>query len=201
MLQQLAILGLSNRGKLLPLRYCPIQIELELVNSFADATVIRDANDSALWYISDSQCKCDLLTLDTTLDNEYANHLLSGKKTILVNCATWSHTNQSTVAETKLSANIHRTLSRLKGVFVIHIFLTAAQYKEASNFFHPVAVKLNDGHGVQDEHSFQIQIGSKIMPECPMSSVTETFYQLGKTVGHPLHIHSRWYRSHRYHWP
>ena len=31
-----------------------------------------------------------------------------------------------------------------------------------------------------------------------MSSVTETLYQLGKTVGHPLHIYGRWYRSHRY---
>ena len=31
-----------------------------------------------------------------------------------------------------------------------------------------------------------------------MSSVTETLYQLGKTVGHPLHIYGRWFRSHRY---
>ena len=36
------------------------------------------------------------------------------------------------------------------------------------------------------------------MPEYPMSSVTETLYQLGKTVGHPLHVYGRWYRSHRY---
>ena len=36
------------------------------------------------------------------------------------------------------------------------------------------------------------------MPEYPLSSVTETLYQLGKTVGHPLHIYGRWFRSHRY---
>ena len=38
-----SIFGLFNQDKLLPLMYCPIQIELELVNSFTDATVIRDA--------------------------------------------------------------------------------------------------------------------------------------------------------------
>ena len=42
------IFGLSDQDKLLPLRYCPIKIELELVNSFTDAIVIRDAYNSAL---------------------------------------------------------------------------------------------------------------------------------------------------------
>ena len=36
------MLGLFNQEKLLPLRYCPIQIELELVNNFMDAIVKRD---------------------------------------------------------------------------------------------------------------------------------------------------------------
>ena len=90
--------GLFNQDQLMPLRYCPIQIELELVNSSTDATIIRDVNGSALGNISDIQCKCDLLTLDNTLDNEYASHLLSGKS-LLINFATWSHTNQSTSAD------------------------------------------------------------------------------------------------------
>ena len=189
--------GLFNQDKLLPLRYCPIQIELELVNSFTDAIVIRDAYNSALWNISDIQCKCDLLTLDNTLDNEYASHLLSGKS-LPINFATWSHTNQSTGNDKNSSANIHRALSRLKPIVVTLNTAESVAYKEANNFFHPVAVKLNDGYDAEDEHSFQIQIGSKIMPEYPLSSVTETLYQLGKTVGHPLHIYGRWFRSHRY---
>ena len=75
------MLGLFNQDKLLPLRYCPIQIELELVNSQADAVTTETAesfSNGANWDISDIQCKCDLLTLDNTLDNEYASHLLSG---------------------------------------------------------------------------------------------------------------------------
>ena len=191
------IFGLFNQDNLLPLRYCPIQIELELANSFTDAIVIRGTYNSALWNISDIQCKCDLLILDNTLDNEYSSHLLSGKS-LPINFATWSHTNQSTGADKNFSANIHRAPSRLKIVFVILNTADSGQYKEANNLFHPVAVKLNDAYDVQDERSFQIQIGSKIMPEYPMSSVTETLYQLGETVGHPLHIYGRWYRSHRY---
>ena len=186
-----------NRDKLLPLRYCPIQITLELVNSFIGAIIIRDVNDSALWNISDIQCKCDLLTLDNTLDNEYASHLLYAKS-LPVNLATWSHTNQSAGADNNFSAKIHRALSRLKSIFVTLSAADSVAYKEDNNFFHPIAAKHGDAYDVQDEHSFQIQIGSKTMPEYPMSSVTESLYQLGKTVGHPLHIYGRWCRSHRY---
>ena len=87
--------GFFDQDKLLPIRYCPIQIELELVNNFMDAIIKRDDNKSDLWNITDIQAKCDLLTLDNSLDNEYASHLLSGKS-LPINFATWSHTNQST---------------------------------------------------------------------------------------------------------
>ena len=186
-----------NQDKLLHLRYCPIQIELELVNSFTDATVTRDAYSSALWSISNIQCICDPLTLDNTLDNEYASDLLPGKS-LPINLATWSHTNQSTGKDKNFSANIHRAPSRLKSIIVTRKTAESVAYKEANNLFHPIAVKLNDGYDVEDEHSFQFQIGNKIMPEYPLPLVTETLYQLGKTVGHPLHIYGRWFRSHRY---
>ena len=62
-----------------------------------------------------------------------------------------------------------------------------------------MSAKLNDAYDPLDEHSFQIQIGSKIIPEHPVTSVTEALSQLRKTVGnYPLHLYGRWYRSHRY---
>ena len=72
------------------------------------------------------------------------------------------------------------------------------QHKEANHFHHPISAKLNDGYDVEDEHTFQVQIGSEIMQEYTLSPVTESLYQLGKTVGRPLHIYGRWYRSRRY---
>ena len=56
----------------------------------------------------------------------------------------------------------------------------------------------NDGYFVADEHGFQVQVGSKLYPEYPVTSVTEALYQLKKTVGSPFQMYPRWYRSHRY---
>ena len=98
----------------------------------------------------------------------------------------------------KISVRTFIVHHRLKSIFVTLNHTDTAQYKEANNFYHPISTKLNDGYDVEDEHSFQAQIGSKTMPEYPLSSVTESLYQLGKTVGHPLHIYGRWYRSRRY---
>ena len=81
------MLGLFDQGKLIPLRYCPIQIELELVNSQADAVTTETAEgfqNGVNWDISDIPCKCDLLELDSSLSNEYASHLLSGKVFLLI---------------------------------------------------------------------------------------------------------------------
>ena len=67
------MLGLFNQEKLIPLRYCPIQIELELVNSQADAVTtaaVEGFTNGVNRDISDIQCKCDLLELDSSLQNE-----------------------------------------------------------------------------------------------------------------------------------
>ena len=77
------MLGLFNQEELTPLRYCPIQIELELVNQQADAVTTETAegfSNGVNWDISGIQCKCDLPELGSSLQNEDASHLLSGKK-------------------------------------------------------------------------------------------------------------------------
>ena len=58
-----------------------MQIELEVVNHQADAVTTEATNFSigANWDICDIQCKCDLLELGSSLQDEYASHLLSGK--------------------------------------------------------------------------------------------------------------------------
>ena len=61
------LLGLLAQDKLIPLRYWPLTIELELVNSGSDCMFVGEQNgltSSDQWSISDIQCKMDLLTLD-----------------------------------------------------------------------------------------------------------------------------------------
>ena len=67
--------GLLNQEKLIPLRYCPLQIELELVTNGADAVYVNmagaDEKYTFNWDVSDIQCKLDLLELDRALSNGY----------------------------------------------------------------------------------------------------------------------------------
>ena len=162
--------GIFNQEKLLPLRYMPIQIEMELVNYCADAVHVgaweRHSNTSN-WSISDIQCKCDLLTLDNALDNEYASHLLSGTP-LPINFSTWNHTNQSTGNDKSFSANINRALTRLKSVFITLQGTEGAWDKQCNDLLHPIAMKTTDAYSVSDEHQYQVQIGSKLIPEYPV---------------------------------
>ena len=81
--------GIFNQEKFLPIRYMPIPIELELTSILTDpiiypndlavaGAVFTAANSTTLWQIEDVQIKCDICSLDNALDNEYAQHLLSG---------------------------------------------------------------------------------------------------------------------------
>ena len=154
------MLGLFNQEKLTPLRYCPIQIELELVNSQADVVSLEVAggfSNGANWDISDIQCKCDLLELYLSLSSEYASHLLSGKS-LPINFNTWNHSNQSTGLDKNFSAHITRAVIRLKSIFTTPHKPDGVAYKQANNFYHPSSTigQLT----LSNEHSYQVQIGS-----------------------------------------
>ena len=114
------MLGILEQEKLIPLRYCPIQIDLELVNQQSDAVTtetVEGFQNGVNWDISDIQCKCDLLELDSSLSNEYASHLLSGKS-FPINFNTWNHTNQSTGLDKNFSTHITRAVTRLKNIII-----------------------------------------------------------------------------------
>ena len=192
------MLGLFNQEKLIPLRYCPIQIELELVNQQTDAVSIVPANgfgNGPNWDITDIQCKCDLLELDSSLQNEYASHLLSGKS-LPINFSTWNHTNQSTGNDKNFSAHITRAVTRLKSIFLTLHKPDGVTYKQVNDFYHPCT---NNGQlTLANEHSYQVQVGSKLIPEYPVQSLAESYSQLRKTVGRSFKMHSSWYRSCKY---
>ena len=191
------MLGLFNQDKLLPLRYCPIQIELELVNSQADAVSLEVAegfSNGSNWDISDIQCKCDLLILDNSLDNEYAS--LLPRKSLPINFYTWNHTNQSTGNDKNFSAHITRAVTRLKSIFITLHKPDGVAYKQANDIYHPCTT--TGSLTLSNEHSYQVQIGSKLIPEYPVNSVSESYMQLKKTAGRAFKMHSNWYRSRKY---
>ncbi len=73
------LLGILGQSKYLPLRYCPLTIELELVNHLVEPIIpilgdFNNGNTSVLWQIENVQLKCDTCSLDNALDNSYAQH-------------------------------------------------------------------------------------------------------------------------------
>ena len=166
-----SMLGLFNK-ELIPLRYCPIRVELEFLNSQADAVsleVAEGCSNGANWDISDIQCKVDLLELDSSLSNEYAGRLLSGKS-LPINCNTWNHTNQPTGLDKNLSAYITRAVTRLKRIFITLHKPGGVAYKQANDFHHPCST--NGQLTLSNGHSYQVQIGSKLIPEYPVNTLS-----------------------------
>ena len=74
--------GLLNQDKIISLKYAPLVCALELVGSPSDCldTVLTPGvANSHSWKITEPQLKCDIVELDSELQNSYAAHLLSGK--------------------------------------------------------------------------------------------------------------------------
>jgi len=218
--------GLFNQEKYLPIRYCPITIELELVNTFTDAIIGLNSTSysanpydatttSQTWSINNVQLKCDVVALDNSLDNEYTDHLLSGKA-LPINFGTFVTQMQMTNSAQNLSVNLSRAFSRLKSIFVnFHIAAGPATANVAGNvlfnpgtrkqwnyFYHPMAWETQ--YNPDNEVELQIQIGSKLFPEYPIKSNSESFHQLKKCLGiqgsqwHAINISSDQYLRERF---
>ena len=172
--------GLLNQAKMLPVRYAPLEIELELVGDANEA--VKTTNDDANWTISNVQLKADVVTLDNALENSYAEHLLSGKS-LPINYGTYICQDQ-VVNGNNISVNISRAASRLKSVFLSmtgagHSASNATNLKEFNNFW--CAMLGAPDH--DKEMEFQVQIGSKMFPEIPIRANAEAFSQLVKCLG------------------
>ena len=119
--------GLFNQPKMLPIRYMPITIELEIVHDNTEPVVSNSSpgsegfditnnvtgNTSTSWQIQNVQVKVDVVTLDNQLDNSYAEHLLSGKA-LPINYQTYVSQMQSILSgasgQQKVRLNVTRAL-------------------------------------------------------------------------------------------
>lgn len=182
--------GLLNQPKFLPLKYMGnLTIELELVNNANDPVVtpgidatFTAANTTNDWQIENVQLKCDIVSIDNALQNSYDQHLLDGGK-LPVSYNTYITQSQS-IAGQDVSVNVSRAITRLKSVFV-NFYKTPANAtatdKEWLNFMHPM--ESAGGYDKGFELEVQMQVGSKLFPEYPIRSLSESFSQLRKSVG------------------
>ena len=215
--------GIFQQTKYLPLRYAPLEIELELADvldpivseGFAleadpDATKFKASNTSLAWKIENCQVKVDLCTLDNALDNSYTSHFLGGK-TINIVYNTFISTLQTVVAaETQI--NVSRSLSKMKSVFVsLDKAFTGDRLrfynKFWNNFWSPNAGVGQTGYLTHTDEKitrFQLQIGAKLFPEYPIKTHAEAFYSLRKALGiqannlHSIDMDGTEYRNNKF---
>ena len=178
--------GLMNQSKMLPLKYMGnLTIELELVNSKDDPvikpgvdanfTVSNTTND---WQIENVQLKCDIVTIDNTLQNNYDQHLLDGGK-LPISYNTYITQSQAVTPSKDMSLNVSRAVSRLKSVFVTFyksLETEHAVHKDWLSFMHPMGA----AYDKDKELEVQLQIGALLFPQYPIRSVSESFSQLKK---------------------
>ena len=112
--------GILQQAKYIPLRYCPIEMELDLNN--ADEPIINgiynsfDAtNTSNFWRLESCMIKADLCTLASALANNYVAHLLSRKDNIVYKTFI---SNIQTIFSGDTQINVSRLLSKLRSVFI-----------------------------------------------------------------------------------
>ena len=197
--------GLLKQKKFIPLRYSPVVLELELVDSMTDPIIKNSTNPqftavntSIDWQIENVMIKADVCILDNALDNSYAQYLLSGKS-LAINYNTYisqlqSMISASNVGQKAIRLNVNRSLSRLKSIFVtliappfqsdyktsVEVFLRDWNYFYSPLFEHALA---NNRHSESKEFEASVQIGAKQFPVYPIRSHSECYSQLKKTMG------------------
>ena len=208
--------GLFSQFKYIPLKYAPITLELELVNSmtepiiiqtgtgtdvgvFPDGTVAQPQNTSNRWEINNVHLNCDICHLDNNLNNAYVEHLLGGKS-LPITMTTYITQQQTVAGYSQLDIQVIRSVSKLVGVFITFnkdpVDSNLAEYfhKEFTRFYHPMVNNdeaVNGFYNPDFELDIQIQLGSKLYPEYPVRSITECFYHLRKALNLPtFHQHS-----------
>ena len=185
--------GLFSQAIYLPLRYMPIEPELELADwdapviiDFSSRVVIPEGgvaepdkntalNKSTSWRIQNCQIKWDILSLDNSLDNSYVNHLLGGNTLKLVYDTYVSSVQTITCADTQV--NVSRALTSLRIVCMsLDKTFTEGRIKwcnKSWNTFYSImagnrsAVTAIKDINTELEH-LQLMVGSKVYPECRM---------------------------------
>ena len=207
-------LGLINQSKLLPVKYAPIVIELEVVNSNLEPIITpgikkylgdtvntfpafgtTGANTGSDWSIENICIKCDCCTLDNNLNNEYTSHLLSSKA-LPIKYTTYIN-QQSAISQKTVAVQVSRAVSRLQKAFItfyknpvvtttggVTTTTETLMDKPAIKFYHPMD-NLDYKYNPDQELEFQIQLGGKLYPEYPCKSISECFTILKQTLNLP----------------
>ena len=178
----------ASNKKLIPIRYCPLVIEMQLQPTY---TTMNDVSDLAeadytKWLLSDINCLCDVLHLDPALDNLLQERHRTDK--IPLKMREW-HTMKQAVAEnaSEFTLQLLKGMTRLCSVCVTFegppenraaypqaavaasgsnpAYAKDGKYKKTLNLYFPP--------GNREEFQWWIQIGTERTPVYPVRGMRE----------------------------
>ena len=176
---QRLLTGICKSNKLIPLRVCPLTYELTLEMPHKVST------SSVNYSLVNCYMICDLVTLDSSIQNSYYKSLLSGAALSLV-IPQYTTIHYPITNAASLAIVVQRAFTRN-----VAVFITFTRNDNVTDFYFPdpeVAFQNNAGGAhapylMDGPFSFQLQLGSKLWPEQPMSSLAEMYETLRKAVG------------------
>ena len=148
-------LGFLSIDKYIPLRFCPLTIEMELVTSVADIMMPNAdvgggvASQSTSWTVLDPTLSCDTCVVDPDLNSSFTKHLLSGKS-LQLSFQSWPTSVHQ--VQDNWNLTLARAVSRLKACLVT---MKYDADKESVNMRWPTT----------NELELQWVVGSKPAPE------------------------------------
>ena len=169
----------------------------------------QDGNTSTSWEINNVIIRADVITLDNTVDNNITKHLLEGQSLKLIVPQYHTITQTFNTGGGEINMNIVKSASKLTNAFITlyrtprggeiyaNYLVDNYIYKRWNYFYNPmINGQINDGgdpenipaqagKGFADSSralSYQLQIASKKYPEFEVSSLSEAFYFLRRTL-------------------
>ena len=169
----------------------------------------QDGNTSTSWEINNVIIRADVITLDNTVDNNITKHLLEGQSLKLIVPQYHTITQTFNTGGGEINMNIVKSASKLTNAFITlyrtprggeiysNYLVDNYVYKGWNYFYNPMIWgQINDGgdpenipaqagKGFADSSralTYQLQIASKKYPEFEVSSLSEAFYFLRRTL-------------------
>ena len=169
----------------------------------------QDGNTSTSWEINNVIIRADVITLDNTVDNNITKHLLEGQSLKLIVPQYHTITQTFNTGGGEINMNIVKSASKLTNAFITlyrtprggeiysNYLVDNYIYKRWNYFYNPMIWgQINDGgdpenipaqagKGFADSSralTYQLQIASKKYPEFEVSSLSEAFYFLRRTL-------------------
>ena len=195
--------GICQSDKFWPLRFAPITLECELGPDIVAAceydmpdvtmrgamgvNIVAQARYRPTWQIEDPRICCDVLTLDSELQNQYAQLMLSGKA-LTLHCNLIVTHSQSIVGDNPV-ISITRAASRLKQILWTcerqHEGTYDEQNSVVTDFSHPHRSLAYEEDQVTDltQYESRWQLGHKLLPENPIRTIHEAWQHLRIALG------------------